>query len=102
MAEVSRLCVGGPLDATRVTVTSLGGFIATDRAAGKAWIYKTAGGKFVLCTDHDDSLIYPVGPTTGERRIDWGRLPLSSDTLDEVKLGDTDEAQSGDPVEDGW
>lgn len=103
MAEpVTGRCVGGPLDGRRVTVTSPDGFIATDRGRGLAWIYKRDGRLFRLCTDHDDTLIYPQGATTGERRIDWGRLPLTSDPLDEVKLGDSAEAQSGDPVDDGW
>nr|WP_221374416.1 hypothetical protein [Actinoplanes polyasparticus] len=103
MAEATGLCVGGPLDGKRVTVTSPGGFIATDRANGLAWMYqRDSSGSFVLCLDHDNSLIYPEGRQTGERAIDWDRLPLSSDMLDEVKLGDTDEALSGDPVDDGW
>jgi hypothetical protein len=102
MAKYARLCIGGPLDGNYATVTSADGFIATNRGEGKAWIYKADGDRWRLCRDHDDSLVYPAGPSTGERRIDWDRLPLSSDALDEVKLGDTDEAQSGDPVSDGW
>jgi hypothetical protein len=102
MASWTRLCVGGPLDGNFVMAFSSEGFIATNRAEGKAWIYKADGDRWKLCTDHDNSLSYPAGRQTGERRIDWDRLPLSSDALTEVKLGDTDEAQSGDPVDDGW
>lgn len=103
MAEpITGRCVGGPLDGRQVTVTSPDGFLATDRAAGKAWVYTRHGDRFELCVDHDNSLIYPPGPETGERRIDWDRLPLSSGPLDEIKLGGGAEAKSGDPVDDGW
>lgn len=102
MAEwFTGVCVGGPLDGERVTVRS-SAFLATDRAAGMAWVYQHDGDRFVLSTDHDNSLVYPQGTSTGERRIDWERLPFSAGPLDEVRLGDGEERESGDPVDDGW
>ena len=75
MADVTTgRCVGGPLDGTDVTVRTPDGFLAADKQAGKAWMYKRqADGRFVVCTDHDDSLIYPEGQTTGVRRLDEAR-----------------------------
>jgi len=100
---VTAWCEEGPLNGKQVTVTSPDGFIATDRAAGKAWIYKrSSSDRFTLCFDHDNSLVYPQGVDTGERRIDWDRLPLATDPMNEIKLGDSAEALSGDPVDDGW
>jgi hypothetical protein len=67
-------CVGGPLDGTEVAVRSADGFLATDRAAGKAWVYKQQpDGTFAVSTDHDDTLVYPQGATTGERTLDEAR-----------------------------
>lgn len=66
-------CVGGPLDGRQVTVRSAP-FMAADKVAGKAWIYQQAAdGTFEVRTDHDDSLIYPDGPRTGERGFDEQR-----------------------------
>lgn len=66
-------CVGGRLDGLQVTVRS-DRFLAADKAAGKAWIYQQhPDGTFVVNTDHDDSLDYPDGPTTGERSLNIDR-----------------------------
>lgn len=66
-------CVGGPLDGRQVTVRS-DRFLAADKAAGKAWIYQQRpDGTYEVSTDHDDSLNYPDGPTTGERSLDAAR-----------------------------
>ncbi len=68
-------CVGGPLDGQDVTVRTTDGFLAADKAAGLAWMYKRQpDGRYTVCTDHDDSLIYPEGPTTGTRRLDPARV----------------------------
>lgn len=66
-------CVGGPLDGQQVTVRTPAGFLAADKAAGLAWIYKAIGRRFQVCLDHDDSLRYPDGPTTGARYLDKDR-----------------------------
>lgn len=96
------VCRGGPLDGQTVTVKSPD-FIVADKAAGIAWLYQRAGAaEFAVCLDHDNTLVYPHGTATGERAIDWGRLPLSTDALDVVSIGDTPEAYAGDPVDDGW
>lgn len=101
-ADLTGVCVGGPLDGIQVTVRS-DPFLAADKAEGKVWVYrKRADETFAVDTNHDDSLIYPQGPTTGERVIDWDRLPLSTAAMDVVSLGDTHEAYAGDPVDDGW
>ena len=72
--SVSGRCVGGPLDGQQVTVRSEP-FLAADKAAAKAWIYKgQPDDTFTVCTDHDDSLDYPHGAATGQRSIDWDRL----------------------------
>jgi hypothetical protein len=70
-----RTCVSGPLDGQRVTVDCEHGFLAADKQAGLAWRYKpSADGTWQVDTNHDNSLIYPQGPTTGERRLDLARL----------------------------
>jgi hypothetical protein len=95
--------VGGPLDGQDVTVRTTDGFLAADKAAGLAWMYKRRpDGRFAICTDHDNSLVYPHGPTTGQRAIDWERLPRSTDSLPVISLGDTEEAHAGDPLPDPW
>ena len=70
-----RVCRGGPLDGRRLAVDCPAGFLAADKPAGKAWRYQPGpDGTWQLDTSHDDSLIYPHGPTTGERRLDPGRV----------------------------
>lgn len=71
MAEVyTGVCVGGPLDTQSITVRSPAGFLAADKVNGAAWIYKRGtDGRFTVCTDHDDSLAYPYGPSTGVRAL---------------------------------
>lgn len=105
MADTSTTvrCEGGPLDGQQVTIVAADGFLAAAKAAGKVWKYeRRPDGAFAVCTEHDDSLVYPHGPTTGERSLNWDRLPLSTDTLQVVSLGDHDEDFAGDPVDDGW
>lgn len=98
-----RVCIGGPLDGQRIVVDCPDGFLAADRQAGLAWRYKPAAGDiWLLDCSHDNSLIYPQGPATGERRLDWARLPLEADPMPVVAVGDNDEAYAGDPVDDGW
>ena len=66
-------CTGGPLDGQEIAVRTEQ-FLAVDREAGKAWLYqRLTDGGFAVSTDHDDSLIYPQGATTGERRFDPDR-----------------------------
>lgn len=75
MAAEHAACVGGPLDGQEVPVRSGDGFLAADRGAGKAWIYKRQpDGTWAVCTAHDDSLIYPQGMYTGERALDRDRV----------------------------
>lgn len=101
-ADLTGWCVGGPLDGRHVTVGS-DPFLAADKAAGTAWVYKRRpDGTFAVDTDHDDSLNYPHGPQTGERSIDWERMPLSTDAMAVVSLGESPEAYAGDPVDDGF
>ncbi len=66
-------CVGGPLDGHRIPERNSDGFLAADRTRGEAWLYKRLGERFVVCTDHDNSLIYPDGPTSGRRTFDPDR-----------------------------
>ena len=71
---VTGRCEGGPLDGADVTVRSADGFLAVDKAAGLAWMYTRQGdGSFAVCLDHDDSLIYPQGMTSGVRHLDMER-----------------------------
>jgi hypothetical protein len=70
---VTGFCAGGPLDGRRVTVRTPQRFLAVDRAAGKSWVYRQAGDGWTVCVDHDDSLNYPDGATTGERVLDAER-----------------------------
>lgn len=72
-ADLTGVCVGGPLDGIQVTVRS-DPFLAADKAEGKAWVYRRANGSWTVDTNHDDSLIYPQGPQTGERMLDAARL----------------------------
>lgn len=72
--QFTGLCIGGPLDGREVTVRTPGGFLAVDKAAGKAWKYVAGAQEFRVSTDHDDSLIYPQGATTGERALDHDRV----------------------------
>ncbi|MGX6605674.1 hypothetical protein ACWKSP_26600 [Micromonosporaceae bacterium Da 78-11] len=105
MAEdnwISVFCQGGPLDGRQATIRPADGFLAADKAAGKAWMYRRDGQTFRVCTDHDDSLTYPQGARTGERVIDWERLPLTADPLQVIALGDSPESLAGDPIDDGW
>lgn len=75
MAEVTAWCVGGPLDGRQVTVRTSDTFLAADKALNRAWIYqRQPDGTFRVATDHDNTLNYPDGPTTGERTLDWDRL----------------------------
>jgi hypothetical protein len=75
------ICQGGPLDGQQVSVRSAG-FLAVDRQAGKAWRYQPDSTGFVVCTDHDDSLIYPQGTTTGERAYDPDRAWQAGEAMD--------------------
>lgn len=96
------VCMGGPLDGVQVSVRS-NAFLAADKAARKGWVYRRQpDGSFAVDTNHDDSLVYPQGTSTGERAIDWDRLPLSTDDMEVVSLGSEPEAYAGDPVDDGW
>ncbi len=84
-------CVGGPLDGTEVAVRTWAGFLATDRAARKAWMYvQQPDGTFTPCTDHDDSLDYPQGAATGERVLDADRLWAAgvASSIDIIPVGD--------------
>jgi hypothetical protein len=101
-ATFTALCTGGPLDGERVSQTCPA-FLAADKLAGKAWLYrKRADGSYAVDTNHDNTLVYPAGPKTGERKLDWARMPLSTDSLPVVSVGDSPEAYAGDPVDDGW
>jgi hypothetical protein len=83
-------CVGGPLDGLTITTRTPEGFLAADKEAGLAWIYKQqADGRFVVCTEHDDSLEYPYGTQTGQRRLVMGRAvdaALDPDALDVIAV----------------
>lgn len=75
MADITVRCVGGPLDGKAVPVRATDGFLAADKANGRAYLYRrTAPERYEVCTDHDNSLVYPDGPTTGERRLEPDRL----------------------------
>ncbi len=65
-------CTGGPLDGHEIAVRTEA-FLAVDRERGLAWLYQQVGDRFEVSADHDDSLIYPQGATTGERRLDLNR-----------------------------
>lgn len=95
-------CVGGPLDGRPVTVRTPHGFLARDENAERVWLYRRTGNVFRLCLDHDSSVVYPQGATTGERALDWDRMPLTTGDLDVVSVGATEESYAGDPVGDGW
>lgn len=99
---VGAWCRGGPLDGEQVEQTGPV-FLAADKLHGRAWIYKRqADGSYVVDTSHDNTLNYPAGTRTGERFIDWDRLPKTADPMPVVSLGDSPEAYAGDPVDDGW
>jgi hypothetical protein len=90
MAEpLTGYCTGGPLDGREVSVRTPT-FLAVDRPAAKSWVYQHTGDGFQVVVDHDDSLIYPEGARTGERRFDpdrgW-RAGLES-SLDIVAVSD--------------
>jgi hypothetical protein len=69
------VCVGGPLDGTEVALRTGNTFLAADKAAGKAWVYRQQDdGTFVVVVDHDNTLNYPHGATTGERSLDAERV----------------------------
>jgi len=90
MAEpITGYCTGGPLDEQQVSVRTAT-FLAVDRAAGMSWVYQQTGDGFTVCTDHDDSLIYPQGAQTGERRFDEGRATAAGEasSLDIIAVGD--------------
>jgi hypothetical protein len=84
------LCVGGPLDGREVTVRTPGGFLAVDKVAGRAWRYLPEAQEFRVSTDHDDSLIYPQGATTGERQLDPTRVWQAGEesALDIIAVGE--------------
>jgi hypothetical protein len=67
------LCAGGPLDGQTIVVRT-DPFLAANREAGLAWLYRREGSTARVVTDHDNSLIYPDGPTTGVRALDAVRL----------------------------
>jgi hypothetical protein len=71
---VTGMCTGGPLDGQQVIVRSSSGFLAVNKPAGRAWMYVPHYQGWRVCTDHDDSLIYPQGATTGERQLDDDRV----------------------------
>ncbi|WP_250029822.1 hypothetical protein [Paractinoplanes maris] len=90
MAETTGLCVGGPLDGQRITVRTPAGFLAVDKAESKAWMYqRQQDGTYAVCTDHDDSLLYPQGARTGERRFDEDRAWQAAEgsELDVIAVG---------------
>jgi hypothetical protein len=67
-------CIGGPLDNHAVVIRNPDGFLAADKTAGTAWLYKRGDdGNYHVCTDHDDSLIYPQGASTGLRNLQLDR-----------------------------
>ena len=83
-------CAGGPLDGREVAVRSES-FLAVDRERGLAWLYQRLGdGRFDVSTDHDDSLIYPQGATTGERALDLDRAWQAGldSAIDVIAVGD--------------
>lgn len=85
-------CVGGPLDGQQVTVRS-DPFLAADKAASKAWVYRSQGdGTFAVSSEHDNSLNYPDGPSTGERTLDEFRLWTAGHqaALDIIAVGGDD------------
>lgn len=89
------ICAGGPLDGRTYTVRSDGGFVAVDKPAGLAWVYRYAEGerRFVVSTEADPSLTDPV---TGARRLDPERIIQTAlnEELDVV-------AVPGQPGEEG-
>lgn len=101
-AADSALCHGGPLDGERVEQAGRV-FLAVDKLNGRAWLYRRQpDDSYVVDTSHDNSLNYPAGTNTGERFIDWDRLPKAADPMPVVSLGDSPEAHAGDLVDDGW
>lgn len=103
-AEVtfSAACHGGPLGGQRVPYdTPI--FLSADKTAGTLYVYqRQADGSYAVTTDHDSTLNYPHGVETGERALDWDRLPLSTDAIPVVSHGDDHQRFAGDPVDDGW
>ncbi len=95
------LCAGGPFDGRHVTATG-DSFVAADTVANRCWLYRRAGDQWRVCLDHDNTLIYPDGPRTGERRLDWSRLPIGAAGLEVVPVVDAEENHAGGPVDDGF
>lgn len=97
------LCVGGPLDGRSMISRTPEGFLAVDKANNRAWLYERQGNVWAVNTDHDDSLSYPDGPQTGERTLDWDRVPVVDGAgLQVVPITDVEENHAGQPVDDGW
>jgi hypothetical protein len=79
VADLSGFAADGPLDGLWVTARS-DPFLAVDKAAGKAWVYRRhQDGSWQVDTAHDNTLQYPHGTATGERALDWKRLQAAGE-----------------------
>ncbi len=96
------LCVGGPLDGRSMISRTSDGFLAVDAVGNRAWLYERQGNVGSVVTDHDDSLVYPVGTETGERTLDWDRVPVVADSPQVIPVVEAEENFAGQPVDDGW
>ena len=96
------LCVGGPLDGRPMYSQTTDGFLAVDTVGNRAWLYERDGNVWRVSTDHDDSLVYPAGTETGERTLDWDRVPVVADSPRVVPVVEAEENFAGQPVDDGW
>ncbi len=99
------VCVGGQLEGRYATPTSQDGFLAVDTVNNRLWVYVRDDdrGVWQVCTDHDDSLTYPDGPHTGERALDWDRIPLEPGAgPNVVPVVEAEENHAAAPVDDGF
>lgn len=83
------VCVGGPMAGLTIETRSDRGFLAVDKPALAAWIYKIDrdNGRFVLCTAPDPSSI----DDQGTRALDLDRAGgAASEGLDVIALPDAE------------
>jgi hypothetical protein len=90
------VCVGGPMAGLTITTRSEVGFVAVDKPASAAWLYRAdTNGRFVLDTGDDPSRI----DEDGTRALDLERLGgSSSECLDVIAVPGEDDEDEFEPA----
>lgn len=94
------VCVGGPLAGRTIETRSQVGFLAVDRPASAAWLYRIDdSGRYVLDTSDDPTLI----DDEGTRALDPGRAEtaLLEKCLDVIALPGDEQEEPGEQIPDG-